>query len=169
LAIILKKICMIGDFSVGKTSLVSRYVQQSFSDKYLTTVGVKIDTKLVTLPDQRQAKLSLWDIAGSDTLTSASMSYLRGAAGYLLVIDGTRRPTWDAALQLRDAVTKQIGAKPYILLLNKADLTEQWEVDDALVSQEREQGSTILKSSAKLGTGVEDAFTLLTLRMLDAN
>ena len=168
MAVIQKKICMIGDFSVGKTSLVARYVRQSFSDKYLTTVGVKIDTKSVTLPDHREAKLVLWDIAGSDKLTSASMSYLRGAAGYLLVIDGTRRPTWDAALQLRQAVTKQIGEKPYILLLNKADLTEQWEIHDDLISSEREGGASILKTSAKLGQGVEDAFTLLTLKMLDA-
>lgn len=158
---------MIGDFSVGKTSLVARYVRQSFSDKYLTTVGVKIDTKSVTLPDQREVKLVLWDIAGSDKLTSASMSYLRGAAGYLLVIDGTRRPTWDAALQLRQEVTKQIGEKPYILLLNKADLTEQWEIHDDIISSEREGGASILKTSAKLGQGVEDAFTLLALKMLD--
>jgi small GTP-binding protein len=158
---------MIGDFSVGKTSLVARYVRQSFSDKYLTTVGVKIDTKSVTLPDQREAKLVLWDIAGADRLTSASMSYLRGAAGYLLVIDGTRRPTWDAALQLRQEVTKQIGEKPYILLLNKADLVEQWEINEDLISSERENGASILKTSAKLGSGVEDAFTLLTLKMLD--
>jgi small GTP-binding protein len=169
LAIILKKICMIGDFSVGKTSLVARYVQQSFSEKYLTTVGVKIDTKLVTLPDQRQAKLSLWDIAGSNKLSTASLSYLRGAAGYLLVVDGTRRPTWDAAIELRQAVTQQIGVKPYILLLNKVDLTNQWEIDEKLISSEREQGATILKSSAKLGSGVEDAFTLLTLKILDAS
>lgn len=168
MAVILKKVCMIGDFSVGKTSLVSRYVQQSFSEKYLTTVGVKIDTKLVTLPDQRQAKLSLWDIAGSNKLTTASTSYLRGAAGYLLVVDGTRRPTWDTAVELRKSVTQQIGAKPYILLLNKADLTEQWEIDESLIAAEREQGVTLLKTSAKLGSGVEDAFTLLTLKMLDA-
>ncbi|MEY3219228.1 MAG: hypothetical protein RIT27_585 [Pseudomonadota bacterium] len=167
MAVIQKKICMIGDFSVGKTSLVARYVRQSFSDKYLTTVGVKIDTKSVTLPDQREAKLVLWDIAGADRLTSASMSYLRGAAGYLLVIDGTRRPTWDAALQLRQEVTKQIGEKPYILLLNKADLVEQWEINEDLISSERENGASILKTSAKLGSGVEDAFTLLTLKMLD--
>lgn len=168
MAVIQKKICMIGDFSVGKTSLVSRYVRQSFSDKYLTTVGVKIDTKSITLPDQREAKLVLWDIAGADTLTSASASYLRGAAGYLLVVDGTRRPTWEAALRLRDAVTKHIGSKPYILLLNKVDLTEQWEIDETLISIEREQGATVLKCSAKLGSGVEDAFTLLTLQILDA-
>lgn len=159
---------MIGDFSVGKTSLVARYVQQTFSDKYLTTVGVKIDTKLVTLSDQRQAKLSLWDIAGANKLTSATTSYLRGAAGYLLVVDSTRRPTWDAALELRASVIQQIGNKPYILLLNKSDLTEQWEMNDDVIAAEREQGTAILKSSAKLGTGVEDAFTLLTLKMLDA-
>ena len=64
MAIIQKKICMIGDFSVGKTSLVGRFVRQSFSEKYLTTVGVKIDTKLVKLTENQDVKLILWDIAG---------------------------------------------------------------------------------------------------------
>ena len=166
MAVIQKKICMIGDFSVGKTSLVARYVRQTFSDKYLTTVGVKIDTKLLKLADNREVKMVLWDIAGSDALTTASLSYLRGAAGYLLIVDGTRRPTWDAALKLRAAVTAQIGQKPYILLLNKADLSEQWEISDALVAEQTKLGAVILRSSARTGLGVEEGFMRLAEQML---
>lgn len=163
-----KKICMIGDFSVGKTCLVARFVRQSFSEKYLTTVGVKIDTKPVNLVDGRQVKLILWDIAGSDALNTTTASYLRGAAGYLLVVDGTRRPTWDSALNLQKAVSTQIGNKPFILLLNKADLTNQWEIKPTMVDEQTQKGWNLLLTSAKTGMGVEEAFSLLATKMLDA-
>jgi len=161
--ILQKKICMIGDFSVGKTSLVARFVRQTFSDKYLTTVGVKIDTKLLTLPNGNQIKFILWDIAGSESLTTTTASYLRGSAGFLLVVDGTRRPTWDSALKLRQAVEKQIGNKPFVILLNKADLKEQWEINDELIGEK--QDWKILATSAKNGMNVEQAFLELALLM----
>jgi small GTP-binding protein len=85
-----KKICMLGSFSVGKTSLVARYVSSVFSDKYLTTVGVKIDKKTVAV-DGADVTLLLWDIYGEDDFQKLRMSYLRGASGYLLVVDGTWR------------------------------------------------------------------------------
>ena len=162
-----KKICMIGDFSVGKTSLVARFVRQTFSEKYLTTVGVKIDTKLVKLADERDVKLVLWDIAGNDALTTATSSYLRGSAGFFLVIDGTRRPTWNSALTLREAVIKQLGDKPFVMLLNKADLEEQWEIDQPLIDEKAQQGWTLFKTSAKTGMNVEEAFSELATQMLN--
>ncbi len=156
-----KKICMIGDFSVGKTCTVARFVRQTFSDKYLTTVGVKIDTKILQWPNDAEVKLILWDIAGNDKLTTASTSYLRGAAGYLLVVDGTRLPTWESAKRLHTEVTRQIGDKPFLVLLNKADLKEQWEIKQADVDPQLKQGWKMLKTSAKTGENVEKAFEVL--------
>jgi hypothetical protein len=157
---------MIGDFSVGKTSLVARFVRQAFSEKYLTTVGVKIDTKPVKLPDGREVKLILWDIAGNDVLTTTTTSYLRGAAGFLLVVDGTRRPTWDSALNLQKAVTTQIGDRPFVMLLNKADLHEQWEIDEQLINEKKQQGWKLLSTSAKTGMNIEETFVELATQML---
>lgn len=168
MATLQKKVCMIGDFSVGKTSLVARFVREAFSEKYMTTVGVKIDTKLLNTSDGREVKLILWDIAGNDTLTTASTSYLRGAAGFLLVVDGTRRPTWDSAINLQEAVFKQIGNKPFVVLLNKADLTEEWEMEQAVIDEKIQQGWKILSTSAKTGMNVEEAFVDLATRMLRA-
>ena len=84
-----KKICMLGTFAVGKTSLVQRFVESIYSDKYHTTVGVKIDKKLVAVGGQ-EIMMLLWDIEGAETAHELRKSYLRGAAGYLLVADGTR-------------------------------------------------------------------------------
>ncbi len=168
MATLQKKICMIGDFSVGKTSLVARFVRQAFSEKYMTTVGVKIDTKLVKAQDGREVKLILWDIAGNDALTTATTSYLRGAAGFLLVADGTRRPTFDSALNLQKAITAQIGNKPFVVLLNKADLSDQWEIDESLIEEKKQQGWKILSTSAKTGMNVEETFIDLATQMLEA-
>src|SRR5271167_1211263 len=122
-----KKICMLGGFSVGKTSLVKRYVESVFSETYLTTVGVKIDKKIVDLPD-RIVSLILWDLAGEDDISSLRMSYLRGSAGYVLVADGTRSSTLEVALSLRQRVEADYGPLPFVLLLNKSDLKEQWAI-----------------------------------------
>lgn len=160
-----KKICMLGAFAVGKTSMVARFVQSIFSDKYHTTVGVKIDKKLVTVGDQ-QVSLLLWDLAGEDELHTVQTTYLRGAAGYLLVVDGTRKSTLDTALMLRERVRSSLGDIPYILVINKSDLIADWQVDAETISALTGEGITLVTASAKLGQGVEEAFRLLTDRLL---
>ncbi len=155
---------MLGGFSVGKTSLVKRYVQSVFSETYLTTVGVKIDKKTVELPDG-MVSLILWDLAGEDDISSLRMSYLRGSAGYVLVADGTRPSTLEVALSLRRRVEADCGPLPFVLLLNKSDLREQWAIGDAELEDLRQQGWWVRSSSARTGEGVEDAFKDLAMRV----
>ena len=159
-----KKICMLGAFSVGKTSLVKRFVESVFSETYLTTVGVKIDKKTVDLPD-RIVSLILWDLAGEDDISSLRMSYLRGSAGYVLVADGTRPSTLEVALSLRRRVEVDFGPLPFVLLLNKNDLGEQWAIRDAEVEDLRQNGWWVQSTSARTGEGVEDAFKALALHV----
>jgi small GTP-binding protein len=162
-----KKICMLGGFAVGKTSLVARYVSSIFSDKYLSTVGVKIDKKLVSV-DGREAMLMLWDIYGQDDFQTIQHSQLRGMSGYLLVVDGTRRATLETARALREKAREVVGDVPFILVLNKSDLSAQWEIDDLAFFKLVEDGWRVIKASAKTGEGVEHAFETLTRAMLDA-
>jgi small GTP-binding protein len=158
-----KKICMLGAFSVGKTSLVRRYVSSVFSDMYLTTVGVKIDKKTVDL-DGRTMNLILWDLAGEDDVNSLRLSYLRGAAGYVLVADGTRPATLDVALSLRRRVETDYGPLPFVLLLNKNDLPDQWTITEGDMDGLKNAGWWVRSSSARTGEGVEDAFLDLAVR-----
>jgi len=161
-----KKICMLGSFAVGKTSLVQRFVKSIFAEKYLTTVGVKIDKKTVEIND-KTVDLMLWDLQGEDEFQKLNISYLRGASGYFLVVDCTRASTLSAALKLQDKVREVLGQVPFLLLLNKVDLLDQWELDlDELKDLEGKKWS-MLKTSAKTGDGVEDAFRDLALRMLE--
>jgi small GTP-binding protein len=152
--VIQKKICLLGAFGVGKTSLVSQFVHSLFSDKYLTTLGVKIEKKSVDLGSQ-QVDLILWDMHGEDDFQNVNVSYLRGAAGYLLVVDGTRRATVQTAISLHEVAERAVGPVPFRLLLNKADLVNDWEVDENILAS---LGWPILRTSAKTGAGVEQAF-----------
>jgi small GTP-binding protein len=155
-----KKICLLGAFAVGKTSLVSRFVDSMFSEKYHTTSGVCIDKKSLQVEGQ-EWHLVVWDLAGEDEFLQIRMSYLRGSAGYLLVADGTRRATFDAALAIRRRVQEAIGDVPCVLVLNKSDLATEWEVADATIADLATTGWTCLKASAKTGVGVDEAFRTL--------
>lgn len=160
-----KKVCMLGGFGVGKTSLVRRYVQSIFSDKYLTTVGVKIEKKIVNV-DAAVVALILWDIAGEDEITAIRTSYLRGAAGYFLVVDVTRGETLEVAKSIRDRVASEIGPVPFVFLFNKTDLKEDWDIPEQFLEDLKNAGSTVLRTSAKTGEGVEEAFQQLAKRMV---
>ena len=160
-----KKVCLLGTSGVGKTSLIKRFVDQSFSEKYLTTVGVTIEKKTVEL-DNDSVGLVIWDLAGDDDFQRMQTSYLRGTSGYFLVADGTRRVTLDQALELQKRVAGQLGAAPFLLLLNKSDLTTQWEIDETRMTGLTNENFTVLKTSAREGAGVEEAFTTLARQML---
>jgi len=162
-----KKICLLGGYGVGKTSLVSRYVHSMFSDKYLTTVGVKIEKKSIDLGTE-QVDLVIWDIYGQDDFQKVRMSYLRGASGYLLVADGTRRATLDTALALHDSAQSVVPNVPFTLVVNKADLEPEWEIDQALLDGLVRRGWRVLKTSAKTGADVDEAFATLARAMIEA-
>ena len=159
-----KKICVLGAFAVGKTSLVRRFVQSIYSDKYHTTVGVKIDKKVVNVRGS-EVNLLLWDIQGEDSVQKLRSSYLRGASGYILVVDGTRRATLDTAYMIQKVAEETLGLVPFVVMINKADLTEEWELEDVSIKYMAEQGWIASKTSAKTGLGVEEAFQSLAEKM----
>lgn len=161
-----KKICMLGAFATGKTSLVQRFVKSIFSEKYHTTVGVKIDKKNVTV-DNKEVDLMLWDIHGEDEYQKVKSSYLRGMAGYFLVIDRTREYTLETAFLLQERAENAVGKVPFILVFNKSDLQDDWEIDETTIEELTSRGYTVAKTSAKTGQGVEDIFVSLTKKILE--
>lgn len=161
-----KKICMVGSFATGKTSLIARFVHSIFSEKYQTTVGVKIDKKTVNYND-KELNLILWDLYGEDEFQKVRMSYLRGSSAYLLVVDGTRRSTLEKAFNLQVKVEETIGKVPFILVMNKSDLSDEWEIDIDEINDLTQRGWSIVKTSAKTGRGVEEVFQTITKKMLE--
>lgn len=151
-----KKVCMVGVHGTGKTSLVQRFVHSMFSERYLSTVGVKIDRKPLDI-DGTALTLVLWDLAGRDGHEDITTSYLRGAHAILYVADGTRKETCDQLPELRALAREAAGEVPELLALNKTDLTEQWALgkgEEASLAGAWE----VIRTSAKSGTGVEEAF-----------
>ena len=160
-----KKVCMLGAFAVGKTALVQQYVHSIFTDRYLSTVGVKISKKAVQVGDT-SANTVLWDLEGKDDYADVHISYLRGAMGFFVVADGARRETLDIALNLRILALDLIGPVPHALLVNKADLAPSWEVTDHQLHALEQMGITVIKTSAKTGLAVNESFLFLTKAML---
>ena len=161
-----KKVCLVGDFAVGKTSLVARFVNHTFSDRYLTTVGVSIKTKIIERAPVGELKLIIWDIAGEDKFSRAAERYLHGAHGLLVVADGTRSETIEVAAQLQAQALALLGDVPVVNLLNKADLRAEWpselppaeELTDAEIYAQ-------IPTSAKTGLNVEFAFLQLAAQL----
>jgi len=160
-----KKIALLGAPGVGKTSLVRRFVTRLFDDTYLTTIGVKVDKKSLQVRG-RELTLMIWDVAGTEEHFSIPPAYVRGAAGYLLVADGTRPETLEAGLALVESIPRELGPLPAVLVLNKADLTDAWRLDDGAIARERGWSMPVLRASAKTGDGVEGAFATLADTLL---
>ena len=160
-----KKVCMLGAFAVGKTSLVARFVKNVFDERYLTTVGVKIDRKDVDVAGDT-VRMVLWDIQGEDELQPIKPSYVKGAAGCLLVVDGTRPETLDVARRLKVWGRANAGEIPFVMLLNKSDLMAEWALHDEDLQGDNRPGCRVLQTSARTGEGVEEAFQLLAEKMV---
>lgn len=160
-----KKICMVGAYGVGKTSLVSRFVNSMFSEKYQTTVGVKVDKKVVQ-HSTGEVTLMLWDLAGEDAVTTVRPAHVKGSAGYILVMDGLRRNSLGVAIDLQRRVSEAVGKVPFVCVINKADVRESWEMQQADLDDLASRGWTVVETSAKTGAAVEELFDTLTDRMM---
>lgn len=156
---------MVGAYAVGKTSLVDQFVLSLYSDAYHTTVGVKIDKKVLQVADT-ELTCVIWDIAGEDEFYTVTSSYLRGMAGFFLVVDSTRNVTFRIALNLLDRIQESYADVPFIVLVNKSDLTEDRDINEQDLATLKERATAVIETSAKNGVGVESAFQTLANKML---
>lgn len=170
MTVVTSKVCVVGDFAVGKTSVVERFVNNQFSEKYLTTVGVKVDTKEIEQTASGIThKLVVWDVAGSDRFGHTEFAYLRGASGFIFVADGTRPKTLQSVYDLREQIHEQYGPAPCVLLVNKRDLTTQWDVSDERMRQLGTDYGHVYTTSAKTGDDVDVAMTELSQLIIRAD
>lgn len=155
-----KKICLLGTFAVGKSSLTERFVKSVFSERYRTTVGVRIQKRMVEI-DGGTVDLIIWDLAGEDEFLSLRTAYLRGSGGYVLVADGTRRETLNKVLEMKKRADLALGGVPFVLMVNKMDRRGDWAVTDADLDDLTRKGWPVFRTSAKTGEGVSDGFIRL--------
>lgn len=162
-----KKICLLGDFAVGKTSLIRRFIEGIFEDKYLSTIGTKISRKVLTVQD-KTLTLLIWDLAGGEKFSRIMNSYYRGAAGAILVCDLTRTETLPILSRYAEDFWRVNRKAPLIIVGNKVDLVDQRAISDADLSSLAAQFDTVhFISSAKTGENVEPLFQTLGQRILE--
>ena len=157
-----KKIVLVGHFGVGKTSLVKRFIQEVFSEDYHTTIGVKVDKKVVKI-DQSEVSLLIWDIAGEASLDIIPDMYLTGAQGAILVFDFTREATYSSLPEQLSILKQKLNNVPIALVGNKNDLINDNQIDNII---EALNLGEILSTSAKTGEGVEHLFEILARKMI---
>ena len=157
-----KKVCLLGEFAVGKTSLVRRFVYNRFDDKYISTIGVKVSRKTVAVPRQRdvvELTMMLWDLAGSEEFTQVRSSYLRGSAGAVLVCDLTRERTLTHLQHYIDDLLNVSPNTQIIVAANKSDLVDQYEIAlEQVRLLAKQMGAPVYATSAREGNEVDALF-----------
>ena len=167
-----KKICLIGDWGVGKTSLIRKYVFNQFDDKYLVTFGTKISKKRIKykLQEDRMIDLNLliWDIMGQKEFKKVQLNAYKSANGAFIVCDVTRRESLNNILNWHSDLLSITGDIPVVILANKHDLLNQGEFTNKDVEDlANNLNAKYFFTSAKTGFNVEDAFKEIGKRLLD--
>jgi small GTP-binding protein len=159
------KVCLVGDMAVGKTSLIRRFVLNLFDDRYLSTVGTNVSKKVVEVTsrgnsDRFRVDLSIWDIMGQPNMRQLlEAAYFKGARAVLAVVDLTRRATFDGVGHWIESVSRVAGDVPWVLAVNKVDLTWAAQVRLEEIRRYGESwGFDFLLTSARTGENVENAF-----------
>ncbi|ADV48664.1 GTP-binding protein [Cellulophaga sp. E16_2] len=150
-----KKIVVLGHFGVGKTSLIRRFVEDSFSDNYKVSIGVHITKKVVEITPEEKVSLILWDLEGTDDLTTIRDAYLLGTHGVVFVFDVTRPSTFQALNSDLDIVKTKIASIPLLVVGNKVDLVLKEDLEKLFKNNNIE---TNFLTSAKTGDTVNDLF-----------
>jgi small GTP-binding protein len=167
-----KKVCLLGDFAVGKTSLVRRFVYDLFDEKYISTIGVKVSRKTVAVPTTDgtvvELTMMLWDLAGSEDFSQMRGSYMRGAAGAILVCDLTR-PESLANLDGYLADLRQVSPQAMVIVVaNKSDSPEQYLLLSQVEAGAARLGAKCFVTSARTGENVEDIFRHLGRTLVES-
>jgi small GTP-binding protein len=163
----IRKVCLLGDGGVGKTSLVRRYVEDFFHDDYIVSFGTKVTKKVVELGEV-DLTLMIWDILGQKSDDALHAAYYKGANGALLVCDLTRPETIDHLLKWRDDFLRSAPGAKIVLVANKSDLENKVPADK-LEAVSNISDSKFISTSAKTGAGVEVAFLALAKAVMEAS
>lgn len=158
-----KKIVVLGHFGVGKTSLIRRFVEDSFSDKYKVSIGVHITKKVVEISVGHEISLILWDLEGTDDLKTIRDAYLLGTHGVVFVFDVTRPSTFQCLNTDLEIVKYKMPSLPLLVVGNKADLVVKKDLEEVLG---KNAIATDFLTSAKTGDAVNDMFLKLA-KLLD--
>lgn len=162
------KVCIVGDYSVGKSTLLHQYLEKRFLSNVQSTIGSNFFVKHIKIPETNSyVTLQIWDLAGQDHFKWVRRAFYIGVKGVVYVFDLTRKETFDHILNWKEEVENTTGFIPNVLVGNKSDLTENRIIsNEEFNSLKHNIGAcSFNEASAKLGTGVDNIFTRLTIEM----
>ncbi len=165
---VMKKMVVIGEAGVGKTSLIRKFVVDKFDDKYIVTIGTKTSKKILTLKDggtHVNLKLIIWDILGQRSFPKLKESAYKGSNGAFVVLDLTRRQTLESFETWLLQLYKVAGEIPVIILANKNDLGSEFGKDE-IEKLVKDYGFPFYLTSARTGRNVNEAFYTIGKMML---
>lgn len=162
------KLLLIGDSGVGKSCLLLRFADDSYSESYISTIGVDFKIRTVEL-EGKTVKLQIWDTAGQERFRTITSSYYRGAHGIIVVYDTTDQDTFANVKQWLQEIDRYATEGVNKLLVgNKSDLTNKKVVEYNVAKEFADQlGLPILETSAKSSTNVEQAFLTMAKHIKD--
>lgn len=150
-----KKIVLLGHFGVGKTSLMTRFIDDTFSEDYKVTLGVQIQKKVVELRSGKKLSLIIWDVEGNTSVKNARLSYLLGSNGFIYVFDATRIDTFSELNQEIEFLIENYPKAKIKVIGNKTDLVSKQSLIDILALKEVKYDYL---TSAKSGENVNHMF-----------
>jgi len=162
------KLLLIGDSGVGKSCLLLRFADDTYTESYISTIGVDFKIRTIEL-EGKTVKLQIWDTAGQERFRTITSSYYRGAHGIIVVYDVTDNETFTNVKQWLQEIDRYASEGVNKLLVgNKSDLTGKKVVEYSVAKEFAEQlGITFLETSAKNATNVEQAFLLMAKQIKD--
>ena len=163
------KIVIVGDYGVGKTSLINQYITQKFKGTYIPTLGVQF-TKKILKASEDEVELVIWDIAGQDSFFKIRQRFYEHTKGFIIVYDITRRASLENIKNWYDDVTTHTGKIPCLILGNKSDLTEKRVINEEdvteIIGKYELNIFDLFETSAKTGENVEKSFELISKHIL---
>ena len=165
----LYKILLLGDSTVGKTCFLLRYVDDSFLDLHMATIGLDYRLKTLILEEQKIVKVQLWDTAGQDKFRAITRNYYKGASGIILIFDVTNVKSYENIKKWINEIKEEISEKVAILLIgNKIDNVQERKISkeqgDKLAS---EIGVKFFETSAKTGEGINESVFFLVKKIFE--
>ena len=166
------QLLIIGDASVGKTSIFSRFTTGFFSAHYVATIGIDNYKKDITI-DDKIVRVQLWDTAGAEKYYSLTKGFFRNAQGIMVVFDVTNSETYDNVRHWTQSIKTHIGSDieriPVIIIGNKIDLEEREIVKEDAILYAKELGCLYFETSAKTGENINETILFLVKEVLEIN